>query len=76
MMNSLYSHKKLGIVYKRLEESDKGNTTIIEAPLLGSGCGWVVYRAGRKAKWMVLHCINGVGSSPVEGRTTFDSSKI
>jgi hypothetical protein len=25
--------------------------------------------AGRKAKWMVLQCINGVGSNLVEGRT-------
>jgi hypothetical protein len=32
----------------------------IEAPFLGSGC---------KAKRMVLQCINGVGSNPVEGRT-------
>jgi len=25
--------------------------------------------AGRKAKRMVMQCINGVGSNPVEGRT-------
>ena len=32
---------------------------------------------GRKAKRIVLQCINGVGSNPVEGRTKkFDSSKI
>ena len=29
----------------------------------------MVYGAGRKAKRMVLQCINGVGSNPVEGRT-------
>jgi hypothetical protein len=29
----------------------------------------VVYGAGRKAKRMVLQCINGVGSNSVEGRT-------
>ena len=29
----------------------------------------VVEDAGRKAKRMVLQCINGVGSNPVEGRT-------
>jgi hypothetical protein len=29
----------------------------------------VVYGAGRKAKRMVLQCINDVGSNPVEGRT-------
>jgi hypothetical protein len=42
---------------------------IIEAPFLGSGCGRVVYGAGRKDKRMVLLCINDVGSNPVEGRT-------
>jgi hypothetical protein len=29
----------------------------------------VVEDDGRKAKRMVLQCINGVGSNPVEGRT-------
>ena len=29
----------------------------------------MVLGAGRKAKRMVLQCINGVGSNPVEGRT-------
>ena len=29
----------------------------------------VVEGAGRKAKRMVLQCINGVGSNPVDGRT-------
>ena len=33
------------------------------------GCGRVVKGAGRKAKRMVLQCINGVGSNSVEGRT-------
>ena len=33
------------------------------------GCGRVVKGAGRKVKRMVLQCINGVGSNPVEGRT-------
>ena len=36
---------------------------------IGGGCGRVVQGAGRKAKRMVLQCINGVGSNPVEGRT-------
>ena len=47
----------------------KGNTTSIEAPFLGSGCGRVVQGAGCKAKRMVLQCINGVRSNSVEGRT-------
>ena len=29
----------------------------------------LVQGAGRKAKRMVLQCINGMGSNPVEGRT-------
>jgi hypothetical protein len=29
----------------------------------------VEWSFGRKAKRMVLQCINGVGSNPVEGRT-------
>ena len=29
----------------------------------------VVEGAGRKTKRMVLQCINGVGSNPVQGRT-------
>ena len=47
----------------------KGNTTIIEAPFLGSGCGQVVWGAGRRARRMVLQCVSGVGSNPVEGGT-------
>jgi hypothetical protein len=35
---------------------------------LGSGCGRVVEGVGRKAKGMVLQCINCVSSNPVEGR--------
>jgi hypothetical protein len=53
----------------------QGNTSIIEAPFLWSLCGRVVYGSGRKAKRLVLQCINGVSSNPVERRTTFDSSK-
>jgi hypothetical protein len=30
---------------------------------------WSIWGAGREAKRMVLQCINGVGSNPVEGRT-------
>ena len=42
--------------YRYICLTRKGNTTIIEAPFLGSGCG--------------LGCwANGVGSNPVEGRT-------
>jgi hypothetical protein len=40
---------------------------IIEAPFF-EGVD-VVEGAGRKAKRMVLQCINGASSNPVEGRT-------
>ena len=59
----------MSYVYPYICLTRKGNTTIIEAPFLGSGCGRVVKGARRKAKRMVLQCINGVGSNPVEGKT-------
>ena len=34
-----------------------------------SGCGRVVQGAGHKTKRLVLQCINGVSSNPVDGRT-------
>ena len=46
--------------------SEKSN---LHADVYIYGCGRVVQDAGRKAKRMVLQCINGVGSNPVEGRT-------
>ena len=55
-------------VYPYICLTRKGNTTIIEAPFLWSECGRVVMGAGRKANRVVLQCINGVGSNPVEGR--------
>jgi hypothetical protein len=42
---------------------------IYNASHIGSGCDRVVKGAGRKAKRMVLQCINDVGTNPVEGRT-------
>ena len=47
----------------------KGMIIYIILYIKGFGCGRVVQDAGRKAKGMVLQCINGVGSNPVEGRT-------
>jgi hypothetical protein len=35
-----------------------------------NGCGRVVKGARHKAKRLVVQCINGVSSNPVEGRTT------
>ena len=59
----------MSYIYPYICCTRKGNTTIIEDLFLGSECGRVVYSVGRKAKPMVLQCINGVGSNPVEGRT-------
>jgi predicted membrane protein len=56
------------LVYK-IFLTKQGNTSIIEAPFLWSGCGGVVYGAGHKAKRLVLQCINGASSNPIEGRT-------
>jgi hypothetical protein len=52
----------------------QGNTTTIEAPFLWRGCRSVFKGSGHKAKRLVLQCINGVSSNPVERRTKFDSS--
>ena len=60
----------MSYVYPQISLTRKGNTMIIEAPFLVSGCGRVIYGTGRKANRMVLQCINGVGSNPVDGRTT------
>ena len=68
-MYHLHTLIHMSYVYPQICLTRKCNTTIIEAPFLGSGCGRVVQGAGRKAKRMVLQCINGVGSNPVEGRT-------
>ena len=59
----------MSYVYPQIFLTNQGNTTTIEAPFLGSGCSRVVQGTGRKAKRMVLQCINGVGSNSVEGRT-------
>ena len=68
-MYHLHTLIHMSYVYPQIFLTRQGNTTTIEAPFLGSGCGRVVQGAGRKAKRMVLQCINGVGSNPVEGRT-------
>ena len=47
----------------------QGNTSTIEAIVVYSECDRVVEGAGHNAKRLLLQCINGVGSNPVEGRT-------
>ena len=61
---------RMSYVYPYICLTRKSNTTIIEAPFLWSECGRVVKGTGRKANRVVLQCINGVGSNPVEGRIT------
>ena len=59
----------MSYVYLLIFLKRQGNTSTIEAPCLWRGCGRVVYCAGHKARRLVLQCINGVSSNPVEGRT-------
>ena len=58
-MYHLHTLIHMSYVYPQICLTRKGNTTIIDAPFLGSGCSRVVQDAGRKAKRMVLQCING-----------------
>ena len=50
-------------------QRSNSNTVWFEVIFFYSGCGRVVQGAGHKAKRLVLQCINGVSSNPVEGRT-------
>ena len=75
-MYHLHTLIHMSYVYHQMCITRKGNTTIIQAPFLGSGCGRVVQGAGRKSKRTILQCINGVGSNPVEGRTKILRLKI
>ena len=65
-MYHLHTLIHMSYVYLQIYLTRQGNTTIIETPFLGSGCGRVVQGAGREAKRMVLQyqCINGVSSNP------------
>jgi hypothetical protein len=68
-MYHLHTCIQMPYVYHYICLARKDTTTIIEATFLGSRYGCVVSGAGRKSKRLVLQCINGVGSNPVEGRT-------
>ena len=68
-MYHLHTLRLMSYVYLQIFLTRQGNTLTIEAPFLWSGCGRVVQGAGHKAKRLVLQCINGVSSNPVEGRT-------
>ena len=55
-VNYISSYIHMSYVYPQICLTRQGNTMIIEAPFIGSGCGRVVQGAGRKAKRMVLQC--------------------
>ena len=74
-MYHLHTLRHMSYVYLQIFHTREGNTTTIEAPFLWSGCGRVVQGARHKSKRLVLQCINGVSTNPVERRTKFDSSK-
>ena len=61
-------HLRMFYVYLQIFLTRQGNTSTIEAIFLYSGCDRVIQGAGHKAKRLVLQCINGVSSNPVEGR--------
>ena len=67
-MYHLHTLIHMSYVYPQICLPRKGNTTIIEAPFLGSGCSRVVQGAGRKTKRMVLQCINGCAFNSHRGK--------
>jgi hypothetical protein len=62
-------------VYLWMFLTRQGNTLTIEAPFYLTGCGRVVYGAGNKARRLVLQCINGVSSNPVEEEQNLTAQK-
>ena len=56
----------MSYVFSRISLRDQGNISTIEAQLLWSGYGRVVYTARYQARRLVLQRINGVSSIPVE----------
>ena len=74
-MYHLHTLRHMFYVYLQIFLTRQGFTSTIEAAFLWSGCGRVVQGAGLKAKRLVLQCINGVSSNPVEGKTTIGQLK-
>ena len=60
----------MSYVYPYIFLTRQGNTLTIEAIMLYSRCGRVVYGARHKAKRLVLQCINGVSLNPPHHRHT------
>jgi hypothetical protein len=68
-MYHIHALRHMSYVYLLIFLSRQGYTSIIEAPLLESGCDRVLLGAEHNAKRFILQCINCVSSNPVEVRT-------
>ena len=68
-MYHLHTLRHMSYVYLQMFLTRQGNTSTIEAIFLYSGYGRVAQDVGHNAKRLVLQCINGMSSNPVEGRT-------
>ena len=73
---TVFLHLPVKCFHTTISNHFRNNTSTIEAIFLHSGCDRVVYDAEHKAKGLVLQCINGVNSNPVEGEHELLSSKI
>ena len=74
-MYHLHPLRHMSYVYPYIFLTKQGNTSTIEAISFDSECGRVFKGAGHKVRRMVLQCINGVSSKPVEGRTKIGQLK-
>jgi hypothetical protein len=74
-MYHLHALRHMSYVYLWIFLTRQGNSSIIEAPFLFSGCGGVVKGSEHYAMRFILQCINGVSSNPVEGRTQISQLK-
>jgi hypothetical protein len=77
-LKSNYNIKYICTIYTRLDAClmsisrfslrYKITLRLLKLYFLYSGCGRVVWGAGHKVKRLVLQCINGVSSNPVENK--------
>ena len=68
-MYHLHTLRHISYVYLYISLRDKVTLRLLKLYFLYIGCGPVVQGAGHKANRLVMQCINGVSSNPVEGRT-------
>jgi hypothetical protein len=67
-MYHLHTLINMYYVYLKIFFTRQGDTSTIEAQFLLSRYGRVIWGTGHHAKRLVLQCINGVSSNPVEGK--------